>query len=278
MICTGQISCEKVIVDLNNSLFALSAFINKLRSSNVIAKIISAKKLVNPLFIPNNERNIINVNSYIQVKGEIKFEEDKNCKINDKKPLNRNQGTSFFQLNSLVLNEVKQFQLINEINLSEVNLELNKIFIKFIGKTEFLRKNSNEIFTIDKIIDINEQFNYALIETKFSFANSIWNGNTAFIKINDNLYWADHHDWSENNSNNNENICNDKDLLYEKWVNPVRLIYKNTSKKNQLKLTFGFKYNPINSFNKISLEDCKILKEFDTNPIIEFSDVYVSIK
>lgn len=120
-----------------------------------------------------------------------------------------------------------------------------------------------------------------LIETGFSFLNALWNGNTAFIKINDHYYWMDQHNWmEEDNIQSKHSLCNDPDILSEKWTSPIRIIYKKSldSKNNNIKLTIGYRFNPENNLSKKQFKDCKFSDLSPLKEIITFSDMYISIK
>jgi hypothetical protein len=137
LMSTGEISSSSITIELENNLYALTAVFKKLKASNIIAKVIRTKLLSSPLLIPNNEKNVININSYLQVKGEIKFDDEKVCSVDTKKKSkNRSfpKGTSFIQLKTMHINGVRQFQMIKEENLSEINTKLNMKFLSLVGK------------------------------------------------------------------------------------------------------------------------------------------------
>ena len=102
--------------------------------------------------------------------------------------------------------------MIKEENLSDVNDVLNK---KFHGKIMFIEEllsnntkyeNQSIDVTSDKIIQIDYKYDHVMIETQFSFANALWNGNNAYIKVNDQIYWMDQHDWIEEDSIEGKNL------------------------------------------------------------------------
>ena len=111
------------------------------------------------------------------------------------------------------------------------------------GKT---RRNGNGI---EKDFDITTKSgNHLLIEGRFKFVSHLWNNNTAYIKVNNELYWMDHHSWE------GDTLACDED----KWSNPIRLIVP--YKKEKLRITFGIKLNK--NFN---FEDLKLT--YKLNPI-----------
>ena len=124
-------------------------------------------------------------------------------------------------------------------------------------------------------------YDHVLIETNFSFLNAIWNGNTAFIKINDHYYWMDQHNWMEEDQiSEKKNLCKDQDVLSEKWTTPIRIVYrKNQSdKENDIKITFGFKFNPFNNLSQMEFSKCSVSDLQPLKEIVSFSEMYVSIK
>src|SRR4051812_32396818 len=115
--------------------------------------------------------------------------------------------------------------MIKEETTSDINEGLNKKFLELLANnlsSNFL-KNENEEIVFDKVLTMEYDYNHVMIETSFSFINAIWNGNTAFIKINDNYYWMDQHNWMEEDQiEQKKNLCIDPEILNEKWTTPIR--------------------------------------------------------
>jgi hypothetical protein len=281
LMSTGQIETKSITIELDNNLYALTARFKSLKSSNIIAETVRTKTLIAPLFIPNNDRNIININSYLEVRGEIKFEDEKVCTFKPKKR-GLAKGTSFIQLKSMQINGVKQFRTIKEENLSDINSKLNTKFFDLLSNNTKLEYQSVDV-TSERIIDINYRYDHVKLETQFSFVNDLWNGNNAFIKINDQVYWMDQHNWmDEDNIEEKRNICDNINFLEEKWLTPIRIIYRRPLNKPQektLKITFGYKFHPHNNLSEIELSKCDVLSKIKQNAeIITFGELSVAIK
>ena len=137
------------------------------------------------------------------------------------------------------------------------------------------KKNSFEIEKTINIFDlINKQkkwdFENLMFELNFKFLNFLWNNSTAYLKIDEEFYWMEHHDWES------------ADCSMDYWTNPIRFIIKKDQIKNdQVKLLFGIKAN-LNVEKKIKeIKNCEFtLEKFDINKknIIEFSNLKVSIR
>ena len=172
--------------------------------------------------------------------------------------------------------------MIKEENLSEINENLNTKFLSLLGKNLSTKlKNENEEILLEKTIEIDYEYNHILLETSFSFLNTIWNGNNAFIKINDHYYWLDQHNWAEEDQiSEKKSLCNNIDLMNEKWTTPIRMIYRKSlkTKENKIKLSFGIKFHPSNNLSNIDMEHCNLRDLTSLNEIIHFSDLYISIK
>ena len=61
----------------------------------------------------------------------------------------------------------------------------------------FQNENRNDFFIYKKIENIPPH-EYLKIEANFHFLSPFWNGNAAYLKINNKLVWLDHHDWNGN--------------------------------------------------------------------------------
>ncbi len=128
---------------------------------------------------------------------------------------------------------------------------------------------------------------YLMIEANFKFKNILWNNSTAYIKINNEYHWMEHHDWESIN-------CN-----LDNWSSPLRIILKkkdlnlrenqnqnnnnkdnNENKDQEFTLDIIFGIKPDISLEKINnLTKCDI-KNFDfvKKNIAEFVDLRISIK
>jgi len=130
----------------------------------------------------------------------------------------------------------------NLISLKEDSLEITKTINIYDTNKDNKR---NKIWDFDNI----------MLELNFRFLNLLWNNSTAYIKVNDDYYWMEHHDWESTD-------CN-----MEYWSNPIRLLIKKSEIKNdEIKLIFGIKIN-LNLQNKFSeIKACGFsLDKFDVN-------------
>ena len=143
-----------------------------------------------------------------------------------------------------------------------------------------MKKVSVDIF-YEKEIIMEYQYDHILLETTFTFLNALWNGNTAYIKINNNYYWMDQHNWmEEDNVQTKHNLCGDQEALSEKWTTPIRIVYRRspTNKDNNIKITFGYKFHPENNLSNLEFKNCNLADLSPLKEIINFSDLYISIK
>lgn len=111
-----------------------------------------------------------------------------------------------------------------------------------------------------------------MIESNFNFKQSLWRKNIAFIKINDHVYWMDHHNWMHT-----EGEMTSTETLEEEssWVSPIRIIYKNVNKVPKITMKIGFihKGEPISPLSEVP--HTALLK---MENIFSFSDFQVSFK
>jgi hypothetical protein len=124
-------------------------------------------------------------------------------------------------------------------------------------------------------------FDYIMLESNFKFKNIFWNNSTAYVKINNEYHWMEHHDWESPN-------CN-----LDNWSSPIRIILKkkdlnfeeneknndiNKDKDFNLNIVFGIK--PDLTFDKINnIIKCDLKKfDFAKKNIAEFVDLRISIK
>ena len=147
---------------------------------------------------------------------------------------------------------------------------LNEEISKFIVKN--LSNKTEEFSEINKNINLSKneklpEMDYIMIEASFRFNNLFWNNSTAYVKINDEYHWMEHHDWETSNCNT------------DNWVSPIRIILKGKEINNgNINIIFGIK--PDISLEKINkMEKCE-LKDFDFSKwnIAEFINLKVSIK
>ena len=136
-----------------------------------------------------------------------------------------------------------------------------KILKEFI-KTES-NKQADTKLEITKTISLKNirNIDHIKLELSFKFIASIWNGNIAYITIDDHLYWLDHHNWENTGCSN------------EIWNTPVKIIHK--SHTNKLVIKFGIKLQE----DKFSLlTKCPNLMESIDNNIINFENLLISVK
>lgn len=92
-------------------------------------------------------------------------------------------------------------QLVKEESLEDdVNSKINPFFNSFYFDSENTETN---LFEITKIIEVPKTYTKAMLEMDFNFVNALWVENTAYIKINDHIYWMEHHNWSAINDISN---------------------------------------------------------------------------
>ncbi len=85
-------------------------------------------------------------------------------------------------------------RLVKEEPLNDINSKINLFFDNFyFKKPEGLDSN---ILEVAKTFNIGRNYSHAMLELGFQFVNVIWMGNTAYIKINNHIYWMEHHYWS----------------------------------------------------------------------------------
>jgi len=134
--------------------------------------------------------------------------------------------------------------------------------------------------SFDKEIIMEYQYDHILLEGSFSLLNALWNGNTAYIKINDHYYWMDQHNWAEEESSKQkQNLCEDPEVLSEKWTTPIRIVYrKPKTSYNNIKISLGYKFQPENNLTNKQFKNCKLSDLSSLKEIINFSEMYISIK
>jgi hypothetical protein len=137
----------------------------------------------------------------------------------------------------------KSANLLNNINNLEIPLELNL--------NNFVNRNTN-------VTNIN----HVLIESNFIFYNNLWINNTAYIKINDDLYWSENHNWNTTES-----------CRMDKWNNPIRIIIPYHNEK----VIFKFGLNFENNLNNI-LNCDNILDVVNKDYVAKFEHLRISIK
>jgi len=169
--------------------------------------------------------------------------------------------------------------MIKEEKLEKENKYLNGKFFELLSNNT---KSNNQTFdiTFDKIIKLDYNYDHLMIETRFSFVNSLWNGNNAYIKINDHVYWMDQHNWmEEDNYEEKKDICDNVEFLDEKWSTPIKIIYRKSNKvEKSLKITFGYKFHPHNNLSDLEINKCKVLSTLSAVEVVNFAEMYVSVK
>lgn len=161
-------------------------------------------------------------------------------------------------------------RLILEDNLKQTNQEIFKIIL---GN---LNKKIENFSELEKKINFLKngkipEMDYIMLEMNFRFKNIFWNNSTAYVKINNEYHWMEHHNWETSS-------CN-----LDNWVSPIRIILKRkdidiVDKKGELNIIFGIK--PDITMGKINdMRKCEI-KDFDFTQmnIAEFVNLRISIK
>jgi len=238
-------------------------------TSELLTDKLRANKILGSILISNNKLHTLFINSFLKIKGQVSYESP--------------TQTSFVQLGheNIFLNGVKQWKLLADFDPIEINKKINT----FINSHVTLKGEIAEMVSVSKNFHISQNFTinsknlksgkHILIETDFKFVNFLWNNNTAFIKIEDDLYWLEHHNW-ENNTYTNEYLECDS----EKWNSHIRIIIPVSNTKNNLiPITFGIKLNDnFDNFN-MKFSHCSniqsILNDFRT---VEFENLHISLK
>lgn len=152
------------------------------------------------------------INSYLKVQGELTYDStrksEKEGSLSELEKLKKEGITSFLQISSMVINGEKQWYIVfcknlrrliqEEESINDINSKLNPFFNNFYFKESNQSLQSNT-FEVVKNIDIGKSFTYgvqAMIEMDFKFVNALWANNTAYIKINNHIYWMENHSWS----------------------------------------------------------------------------------
>lgn len=192
----------------------------------------------------------------------------------------KNLRSSFLQIDNLIINDIKQWKLLISENLEEINSQINKIILNNLSPKNS-EKKENQKTEISKNFKINKniEFDSVLIEANFRFKNIFWNNSTAYIIINDEIYWMEHHNWENNIKCNMDN-----------WNSPIRIILKKNdllkeeNKENNFNFEMKFGVKPDINLMKLKeinekMANCP-LKDFDfeKKSIAEFVDMRISLK
>jgi hypothetical protein len=261
LICLKDLNATSLTIGLGQDFYVGEAIIKNIFTSETLTNKLKSKKVMTSIIVSSNKLRTIYINSFLKIVGQFKYESSR-------------KATSFIQLGheNYYLNNVKQWKLLGDYDLSNLNKKLNT----FIN-SHLIVENSIKNIKISKEIEIVENFNitsatltnseHILIEANFKFVNYLWNNNAAYIKAGEEVYWLDNHNWDHDNQ------CD-----AEKWNNHIRIILPSRKViNNQISLTFGLKLN--DRFEKLNINQCheiiKILNQFDS---VEFFDLNVSIK
>lgn len=184
---------------------------------------INGNVLVTDEISAKNADGTIYVNSLLKINGEVTYNN-----------VNNNQESSFVELSNIYIDGVKQWQNIHfyseEKSFDEVNDLLNS---KVCDEKTF------EVELDVHLVNENPADHYK-VEMLYEFVNKYWNKNSAYIKVGDEFYWADNHNWGELTKEDE----NDETF----WQSPVSFIIPGRFVKDELiKLTFGFKINKKNA-------------------------------
>lgn len=155
--------------------------------------------------------------------------------------------------------------------------DMNKNFSHFILESILTKKNAS-LEVAQKVSfrlpqsakDKNLDFENILIELNFKFLNLLWNNSTGYIKINNDFYWMEHHDWEA------------ADCNIDYWTNPIRFSVKKSEIKNdELIFTFGIRPNPEIALKISEMKNCHFsIENFDVKKsnIVDFINMKISIK
>lgn len=180
-------------------------------------------------------------------------------------------SASFVQLNSIFIRDIKQFKEIESEIIEDQLMIINEKFNAFLA-SEYLSANDSlksKHFEESMELDIGKDINAFVVEMQFVFHELLWNGNTAYIKINDSVYWMDHHNW-EHHGDDWISKCEDN-----VWTNPIRVVYR-PYKEGKIKLLFGIKVDEESLQDKTKyLTNCV---GTDIEKILEFKLNGINIK
>jgi hypothetical protein len=252
LVCLGDMMSKSLFITQNDFYTSEAEFAN-LSAGDIVSKRINTKDLLTSVIM--SPSNSLTISALLKVTGQIRYESSDN------------QKTSFIQLShdSLFLENVKQWKLINDFSMKEINLKLNEhLALKYLNNLD-LKDNSPFEFTQN--INISSKWiDHILIESNFRFLNSLWNNNTAYIKIGADLYWLEHHNWDETS-------CDE-----ERWTSHIKIIIpfkKQSENIKDLSLTFGIKLDD-------QVIKCpEIIKDYRIQQLIElisFDDLQISVK
>ncbi len=223
--------------------------ITSLNAAEIVSNKLVTKDLMTSVII--SQTNAIVISALLKVTGQIRYESN-----DDKK-------TSFIQLSheNLYLDNVRQWKLIKEYKMNDVNNRLNEYLALMLFK-EKSQISQNSHFEVDKNLNITSKWiEHVMIESNFKFLNSIWNNNTAYVKVGEDLYWLEHHNWQ------------DEDCDEGKWSSQIKIVIPYRKKMgSSLKITFGV---------KITEEEQKcaeLLDKMNLTELISFEDLHISVK
>lgn len=240
-------NCKDLIVE--DELSAANLEMNLLTVSQLLSLRLVSNSIITSNIATDLDKRTLNVNSFLIVKGEVTY----NSSNSDE------AQTSFIQLKSVEINNVKQWRSIVEYDLQEINSKINNQLIKVMTGNEDTKQ-----VEVEHQFTLKEYSNYsiAMIELSFSFISSLWNSSNAYIKLNDEVIWMDHHSWEDDGD------CDD-----HYWSSPIRVILNKKQLSDNLRLSFGVKPN-INMQKGKCTELLKKLK----GPVVKFEDLNLSIK
>ena len=272
LVCLKDLKAKSLVIQLNKDFYAGEGEMHTVLSKEVLTNKLISNHLTTSVIVANNKLGALYVTAFLKVTGQIRYESGSNNE-------GKNKGTSFIQLSheNLYLNNVRQWKLIGDFDLLDVKREMNRfINSHLIVEAHKAHKNSTNILSEKSEVTrrfnlTSKSFDHVLIEVNFKFVNHLWNNNMAFIKVNGDTYWMDHHSWSDNPAEN----CDE-----EKWNNPIRIIVPNKGKKMKLiEIQFGVKLNKNFNFESLRLNECPtMIKILNNHDAIEFENLQISIK
>jgi hypothetical protein len=236
-----------------NDFYTLEAEMANLSAREIVSTRLNTKDMLTSVIM--SQSNSLTISALLKVTGQIRYESSDN------------QKTSFIQLSheSLFLENVKQWKLIKDFSLKEINLRINeRLALKYLNNLDLKENYDKSPFEFTQNININSKWvDHILIESNFRFLNSLWNNNTAYIKVEDNMYWLEHHNWDETS-------CDE-----ERWTSHIKIIipYKKKSENmKDLTLTFGL------ILDDQPIRCPEIIKNSNLQELISFDDLQISVK
>lgn len=283
--CTNSVRANLLETTLLNDITLNEAVFNSVSLGSITTNKANINTLITSKIIAKNDQETLYINSLLKVKGKVIYEQETQSESESdltQKSFDKNEkpATSFVQLSGVTINNIHQWkQIESDIQLGDVNSKLNAFIV-----SNLLEKKNNVRFETEKTISLFKDRNIALmnvdvrhykIEMTFHFDSLLWNGHKAYIKINNDLYWLDNHQWKSIPLSLED--CAKEGNYWQKQIKMI--IPSKYIKGNSAQMKFGLmlsdKTNSINSL----LSQCQIiLSKVQDREIIYYDNIFISIK